>query len=144
MKTKLINRITITSLTLMIVFLLPKCKSPLKENEQLVLIDSLQLNNDKTLYWFYLADKLGGKSVSYLSISKSPCDISSSNAAVRGDMLYEINVVKKDSIFVTSYKGFEILKKTPPFVFVNKDFKYGQSFIRHGIKQEISIEEVCK
>jgi hypothetical protein len=108
-----------------------------------VLIDSLYLQNNETLYWFYNADMLGGKSVSYISIGKDICDASSTNAVIKGDLIYEVNA-NKDTIYITTFKGFETLKTHPVYVFENREFVHGQQFKRHSLNKETPFKEVCK
>ena len=108
------------------------------------MIDSLQLKDGQTLYWFYNADMLGGKSVSYFAIGNSLCETYDSNAIIKGDLMYEINHVNRDTIYVTTFIGFETLKKHPVFSFQNVDAQPGQSFKRHELAQEKPFSELCK
>lgn len=127
-------------------FFFLQCQSGARKNEsaRLVLVDSLLLGKGETLYWYYFADELGGMSISYMSITDSLCKLSTANADISGDLIYEINRVDKDSIFITSFKGFNVLKNNSRYIYVNKGFNYGQSFSRHNLKKEILLDKLCK
>lgn len=119
-------------------------KNDMQEDKR-ILIDSLQLPDKETLYWYYYADGLGSKSLTYMAIGNNLCAISESNAIIKGDLIYDINAVQGDTIYLTTFKGFDVLKKHPVYSFKNKDAPYGKNtFNRHSLKEEILLEELCK
>lgn len=113
-------------------------------SDRRVLVDSIKLANNETLFWFYYVDGLNDKGLAYLSIGKSLCEVSNLNAIISCESIYEIEPGQKDTVSITTYNGYNTLKQYPGIVFRNIDFKYGQHFKRNYLDHEILISEVCK
>ena len=113
-------------------------------NKDIILIDSIPWGKGKTVFWYKLMDGLGTSSVSYIGIYNDACEIDTSNFLVKGDLLYEIRPISPKRLQITSHVGFDIIQANPDIEFVNKHFEYGQKFMRNTLKDEISLESVCK
>jgi hypothetical protein len=134
-----------------ILFLLATaCKSkPIEQVEKLsnsdvIVVDSIPLNNGKSIFWYKLKDMLGSSSVSYIGIYANACQIDSSNYLVKGDLLYQINLLGKNTLQITSHSGIEIVHKTDDMEFVDKHFEHGQKFTRNTLTNEVILDSICK
>jgi hypothetical protein len=110
----------------------------------IILVDSIPFKNHKNIFWFKLRDILGNSSVSYIGLYPSACQIDTSNILIKGDLLYEIKLIEPSKLQITSHYGFDTVKPTTEITFVNKHFEYGQDFKRNSLKDEMSIDSICK
>lgn len=116
----------------------------LSKEDSRVLIDSVKLNNDETLYWFKYGEITGSTSVSYMAIEKKACNISDKNAIIKGDLIYRIDTIRNDSIFVISRLGLQVIKTHSKYKFIDRKFSYDEHYKDKGLKKEVSITNICK
>ena len=113
-------------------------------SDRRVLVDSIKLEDKATLFWIYYLDASNDKGMAYVSIGKNLCEVSESNALISSESIYEFERGQKDTIFITTYNGYSVLRKYPGVIFMNKDAKYGQNFKRNSLEHEILLSEDCK
>jgi len=111
--------------------------------ENIVLIDTVGIDDSRTLYWFKYEGGISSSTISYMSISDNPCDISKENALLTGDLIYRIDTVKKDSIFIVTQLGFKILHPSSRYKFINEDFSYDKKYKAIGLKKEFFLSKIC-
>jgi hypothetical protein len=111
-------------------------------NDNRVLIDSIRINNSQNLYWFKIESGIGSSSVSFISISKTLCEVNKTNALIKGDLIYQVNY-HNDTIRITSRLGFKILRKYGKYKFINRNLEPGQKISRH-IQKELPFSRLCK
>jgi hypothetical protein len=113
-------------------------------SDRRVLVDSIKLEDKATLFWIYYLDASNDQGMAYISIGKNLCEVSKSNALISCESIYELERGQKDTIFITTYNGYSILKQYPGVVFRNKVVKGGRNFKRNSIEHEILLSEICK
>lgn len=111
--------------------------------DNIVLIDSLKINNLETLYWFKYEGGISTSTVSYMTVSDNPCNISKDNAIITGDLIYRIDTVKNDSIFIVTQLGFKILRLSPQYKFISEDFSYDKKYKAIQLKKKFSLSRIC-
>ena len=112
-------------------------------NDDRVLMDSVKLNNHETLYW-YKYELIGHTNVSYMSIVPNVCQVSrEKNALIEGDLIYRIDTIRNDSIFIISRSGFKILHPNPAYQFIDQRFSFEEQYREKGFKKEVLISNIC-
>lgn len=111
--------------------------------ENIVLIDTVRIDDAKTLYWFKYEGGINSSTISYMTISDNPCDISKNNAIITGDLIYRIDSVKNDSIFIVTQLGFKILRPNSQYKFIGEDFSYDKKYKAIGLKKEFFLSKIC-
>src|SRR5690348_7229930 len=71
-------------------------------SDRRVLVDSIKLEDNATLFWIYYLDGSNDKGMAYLSIGKNVCEVSESNALISSESIYEIARGQKDTIIITT------------------------------------------
>ncbi|TAM92955.1 MAG: hypothetical protein EPN39_21190 [Chitinophagaceae bacterium] len=109
----------------------------------IVLIDSLKINNLETLYWFKYEGGISTSTVSYMAVSDNPCGISKDNAIIAGDLIYRIDTVRNDTIFIISRLGFTVLRQNSTYKFINEDFSYYKKHKPKHLKEQVFLSKIC-
>jgi hypothetical protein len=112
-------------------------------SENIVLIDTLRIKGSQTLYWFKYEGGVSTSTISYMTISDSPCNISRNGAIITGDLIYRIDTIRNDTIFIVSRLGFTLLHPNSTYKFVNEDFSYYNEYKPKHLKRELLLSEIC-
>lgn len=112
-------------------------------SENIILIDTVRIKKSHTLYWFKYEGGISTSTISYMTISDNPCNISKNNAFITGDLIYRIDTVRNDTIFIISRLGFTVLRPNSTYKFVNENFSYYEKYKPKHLKKEMFLSEIC-
>jgi len=114
-----------------------------KIEPQKVLIDSLQLSNRESLYWYKYETITNHSGLDLIAITGNPCSVSDSNTFFRGNLILDVSKGVGDTIFITSFQPIEKLKDGK-YIFINKTSKYGEDYKKKSLNKEIAFSQFCR